>query len=362
MHKDKWQEQAEKFVQQAQHALWHGANQRPLEWLRHQGYRDTTIRHARLGYHPGKGENGDRCFVQRAAWGLPESISESPDRRTVTRFWIPRGIVLPSFFGREMTDITIHRPLPPDCWQRNWQMHKHIEIADTVARRVFDCFLEHDGFTSVQRIVNTLDMPEEDVRPALKTLEDRFLIFCPQKRYWLPGEKSSLFNLQTVERGKPVMLLESPWDALAVHQAAGDLIAAIAPDTKGKCDERWVPFVQSATGMLMMRRDDTYRRKESWYFWNRVLVRKLRDWPLPVPEIDTLITQKPRDIRAWALQGALQVWQPDPPLAERLIDQAMDDDDIALVRALADYHPHAWGVRLFLRRFDEAEAEEVAGA
>lgn len=361
MDQDTWQEQAWTFIQQSQHALWHGPDPRPLAWLREQGYRDATIRYAKLGYHGGRGKNGDQYFARRAAWELPDDERVSPDRRTVTRFWIPRGIVVPSLFRREVTDIVIHRPLPPDCWQRAWNVRENIDMEDVLARWVFGYFLEHDGYTTVRRIADTLDMAEEYVRPELETLAKLGLIFRPPTRCYLPGGGSGIFNLHAVERGKPVMILESPLDALAVHQAAGDLIAAIAPDKKGMCADRWVPVVQSAAGMLMMHRDDTYRGKESWYFWNRVLVRKLHDWPLPVPEIDMLATQKARDIRAWALQGALQVWKPRPDFAEWLIEQAMNAHDIGLVRELVDYHPDVEGVRQFLQRFDEAEAAAVAG-
>lgn len=91
-----WQDAARALVEQSITRL-HGSYQKPLDYLRRRGFTDSTIRRANLGYHP-----QDR-WVDRAAWGLPPD-----DERT--RFWLPRGIVVPWFAGSHLWRVYIRRP------------------------------------------------------------------------------------------------------------------------------------------------------------------------------------------------------------------------------------------------------------
>ena len=84
---DTWQESAQELIDHAQRALWSPAGARALAWLRDkQGLSDSTIKRARLGYHPG-----------------------SPT--------MPRGIVIPGIAGGVIWQVSIRRPVnAPDYY------------------------------------------------------------------------------------------------------------------------------------------------------------------------------------------------------------------------------------------------------
>ena len=96
-----WQARAWQVVADAQAALWSKAGARALDWLRGRGLHDDTIQAASLGYIPAD------VYGDRAAWGLPE---ETGDNGKPKRVWLPRGVVIPWFVGRDLWRVNIRRP------------------------------------------------------------------------------------------------------------------------------------------------------------------------------------------------------------------------------------------------------------
>jgi hypothetical protein len=79
-------------------ALWTPRGALALEWLRGRGLNDETIRNAGLGYN-----DADRWDTW-AAWGLEPRAG----KRGV---WLPRGVVIPWFIGKDLWRINIRRPV-----------------------------------------------------------------------------------------------------------------------------------------------------------------------------------------------------------------------------------------------------------
>src|SRR5207247_5349121 len=82
-----WQDGAIRFYRSCQRLLWSEQGKQALDYLRQRGLTDTTIRRARLGYHPRE------AYGSAKDWGRAVKL--------------PQGIVFPWYFGEKVWRITI---------------------------------------------------------------------------------------------------------------------------------------------------------------------------------------------------------------------------------------------------------------
>ena len=98
----------------------------------------------------------------------------------------------------------------------------------------------------------------------------------------------------------PAILVEGEFDALAVAQEAGDLVAAVA--TGGTCgaqDPVWVRRLKAASLMLVAFDDDEAGETAAGWWLNALP--RVRRW---TPEGDPAgMLRAGRDLRAWVEKG-----------------------------------------------------------
>ena len=114
------------------------------------------------------------------------------------------------------------------------------------------------------------------------------------------GFKSGLFNAAAMAPGRPVALVEGEFDALAVHQAAGDLCAAVAAgSTCGARAARWLYLLAAAPAVLVAFDADAAGDAASgWWLDKLPNARRLR----PAGAKDPGEMRRER-LRAWVAAG-----------------------------------------------------------
>jgi len=96
---DEWQARALEVATQARERLWTDEGARARSWLAARGFSETTMRGARLGYHPAD------TFDAPEAWGLPAQHA---------KVYTPRGVVIPWFIDGAIWRLNVRRPLTPE--------------------------------------------------------------------------------------------------------------------------------------------------------------------------------------------------------------------------------------------------------
>lgn len=161
-----WTWPARTIIEQAKAYLWSQAGAQALAYLRSRSLTDDTIRAAGFGYWP-KDE-----YREYAAFGLPAKINERTGREE--QVWIPRSIVIPWELNGVLWRVNFRRAVPPK--------------------------------------------PKYDKRAH------------GPKYIPLPSVESAgnvVYGVDTVQPGKPCLLVEGEFNVWAVRQAAGDLTACV---------------------------------------------------------------------------------------------------------------------------------------
>lgn len=214
---------------------------KPLAWLLSRGFTEETIAKALLGYNP-----ADR-WMRREEWGLPPLRDQRGRKQQV---WLPRGIVIPWFIGRGhdavIWKLMIRRPL-----------------------------------TAAQKVAGE--------SPYIQ----------------IPGGSNALYNADALERGKPAMLVEGVFDALAVRQAAGNLVAPVATGTTGARRIRWLATLVRAPLVLVSYDNDTAGEHAAAY-WQQVLPETTRRWRPYWDDPAAMLTDQ-GDVRVWVEDGLRRV-------------------------------------------------------
>jgi len=78
--------------------------QEARQWLNARGINEFGIAHFKLGWNPGK--DGKDLFRHRNTWGLEPVLKDNGREK---RLWIPRGLVIPCMFHKEVLRIRIRR-------------------------------------------------------------------------------------------------------------------------------------------------------------------------------------------------------------------------------------------------------------
>jgi hypothetical protein len=154
-----------------------------------------------------------------------------------TRIWIPQGIVIPWYVGGELWKLQIRR-----------------------------------------------DVAKPD-----------------QERYkTLPGSANALYNVDSLRDNEPAMLVEGPFDALAVQQVAGDVIGVAACGTSGARRAKWYSMLALCSPVLVSLDADQAGDSAS-IVWGDILQDGKRHRPYYADPAQML--QDGADVRGWVLAG-----------------------------------------------------------
>ena len=198
---------------------------RALPYLTGRGLTEQTARAAGLGYNPEMRE------ASRAKWGL------APDAEYGDRFWLPAGIVIPSYAHGALWRLQIRR---------------------------------------------------ETVREG----QDRYKT--------VTGSANVLYGADSAQPGKPTVLVEGPFDALAVRQAAGDLCGVTASGTSGARRIKWIAALALCGDVLIAFDADEAGDAASAYWLDALPnARRLR----PYYADPAQMLEDKQDVRAWVRTG-----------------------------------------------------------
>jgi DNA primase len=124
-----------------------------------------------------------------------------------------------------------------------------------------------------------------------------------QERYkTISGSANALYNADTLQPGQPAMLVEGVFDALAVQQVAGDLVAAVASGTSGARRVRWLSSLALCSEVLISL-DADGPGDEASHYWCEVLENAQRHRPYYADPSQML--QDEQDVRDWVLSGLI---------------------------------------------------------
>jgi hypothetical protein len=247
-----WQETGKNFVERAARYLWGKAPaaQAALAYLRGRGLSDETIRRKKYGYCP-MGKNG-RWYGEKLEeggfekWGLkPEDIKDEKKRARGTLL-IPPGIVIPWFEGDVLWKIEINRYDEPNKKDRYGQVL---------------------------------------------------------------GSAEGLYNVSSIQYGKPVMIVENVYDADSVEQEAGDLVACIATGSAARGrSPRWTAELMQASFIIQSFDDDEGGHTGAVH-WLNTYEKCFRFEPVGTKDPNDMLRQYDgKFVRDW-VQAGLDVWE-----------------------------------------------------
>ncbi len=171
------------------------------------------------------------------AWSERTKWGLGPDQDGNTRIWIPQGIVIPWYVCGALWKLQVRR---------------------------------------------------DETKPA-------------QERYkTIPGSTNALYNVDSLHDGRPAMLVEGPFDALSVGQAAGDLIGVAACGTSGARRARWYSMLALCSPVLVALDADQAGDTAS-HVWCDILQDGKRHRPHYADPSQML--QDGADVRGWVLAG-----------------------------------------------------------
>lgn len=122
-----------------------------------------------------------------------------------------------------------------------------------------------------------------------------------QDRYkTVTGSANALYGAGSIQPGKPVVLVEGPFDAMAVSQVAGDLCGVVASGTSGARRVRWLGKLAQASEVLVSLDADNPGDHAAKY-WTNALPNARRWRPYYADPAQML--QDGQDVRGWVAAG-----------------------------------------------------------
>jgi hypothetical protein len=245
----KWQEMGRLVVEKAQNYLWNKAPH-ALNYLYRRGFKDETIRHAKLGYVPLE-KDGSWYKKPFEVWGLTDEML-TQKQRDKGRIAIPPGILIP------------------------WQINNHL----------------------------------------WKLAVKRFEAKPGEPPYGqIAGSRDGLFNIDSLQRGRPVLLVESELDALSADQEARDLVVSVATGSTAKAQiPLWIARLASRASVTLVAfdNDDNNAGDQASEYWLDTLPHAMR-WAPYSHDVNQML-QDGKSIRSWVKLGLdLATTQPDEP-------------------------------------------------
>jgi hypothetical protein len=124
-----------------------------------------------------------------------------------------------------------------------------------------------------------------------------------QPKYLGPaGFANALFNADSLDLHKPVVLVEGEIDALTVAQACGDTVAAVATgSTAGARREEWIDRLRQTPCVLVAFDHDENGAGDKAAAWWLTTLPNARRW-LPLAH-DVNSSPQPLDVQRWVEQG-----------------------------------------------------------
>ncbi len=116
---EQWKICANTFVNTCQKNLLN--NPFALEFLHSRGFCLDSIQRFRFGW------NGGNIFDNRTNWGLPVEYRENGK---VKLHWLPKGVVIPTFDGKEIAKLKVRRT----DWHAEDKLPKYVEISGGLQR------------------------------------------------------------------------------------------------------------------------------------------------------------------------------------------------------------------------------------
>jgi hypothetical protein len=116
----------------------------------------------------------------------------------------------------------------------------------------------------------------------------------------LPGSANALYNVDSLRDNEPAMLVEGPFDALAVQQVAGDVVGVAACGTSGARRAKWYSMLALCSPVLVSLDADPAGDSAS-QVWSDILQDGKRHRPFYADPSQML--QDGADVRGWVLAG-----------------------------------------------------------
>lgn len=233
---EKWSTYAAKLVTEAEKSIWNQPT--ALRWLAARGITEDAVRRYRIGYLPAEGTKYPGRYRVRSVLGLAPRTGD--DGRQHTKFFIPRGIVIPTF--------------APDGRVLNLRIRRHKEDLGERAPK----YLELEGSCKAP-------------------------LFLRSSR---PGPLAVYF------------VTEAELDAMLIHHATGGVVGALAVRTnRGKPDAAAHDRLREAA-RICIALDYDEPGADGVDFWERTYPASLR-WPTPEGKDPGDAFRLGVDIREW---------------------------------------------------------------
>lgn len=237
-----WQTQAVALVKAAIDFLWSDCEtaRKALVYLHNRGLSDETIRQAWLGFIP------KERYELRSEWGLPD-IDNGKTKPATIKLSIPRGWVIPWRVERAMWRVDIRR----------------LNI---------------------------------DIKKALEAGHDA------PKYHMLAGSRNALYNADSIKDGMPLVVCESPLDALSGQQSTGSAAWVATGSTGGARARKWIDAMLVAMPVLVAFDDDKNDAgNKAFQYWSKTDIQPFRCMPWDHDINDMLVAGM--DIAAWLADG-----------------------------------------------------------
>jgi hypothetical protein len=115
-------------------------------------------------------------------------------------------------------------------------------------------------------------------------------------------EANALYNADALQPGAPALLCEGVFDALAVQQAASDLVATVAAGTtSGARRIPWIARLATAS-LVLVAMDADAGGEEAASYWLDILQHNGRRWR-PLFDDPAAMLQVGLDVRQWVEAG-----------------------------------------------------------
>lgn len=221
-----WQKRGVQLVKDAMNFLWSGSEQagRARGYLTKRGLTEETIRRAKLGYVPGEyieKVNTWGRFELRSTWGLKNEVDRQGKEQK--HVFIPRGWVIPWLVKID------HETRYPDLWRLDIRRHPaDIKAAADQGQRI-------------------------------------------GKYHKIAGSSEGLYNFQAIKENDPLMVVESPVDALIGQQETRECVYVATGGTGGaRNDPRWREGIKRAWPVLCAFDSDEAGSRAFAEYWREL--------------------------------------------------------------------------------------------
>lgn len=121
------------------------------------------------------------------------------------------------------------------------------------------------------------------------------------KYLMVAGSGNGLYGIDNATQGRIIVLVEGEFDAIALDQEAGHLVAAVATGSAGGSRRRqWIDLLKSSP-LVLIAYDTDKAGQESSTWWLKTLVNSVRLEPT-CHDVNDMLTSK-ADIAGWVEKG-----------------------------------------------------------